>query len=326
MRHTVGIIGSGTIVQNIHLPLLKARKDVEVLWVGDTNSSLGSDVARSFGVRFLPLPDGIQELSEPHIILLATPHFARNEYYDFLAGKQTHLYVEKPFAKTVAEHEAIVSMFPNSKVCCGLQRRSWTAANSLGNFLRERCLGSPKRIRVDHGTLGRFGAASNGSFHTSAVNGLVMESAIHILDLALHLSQAIEIISSTGFQVRYGDHDVHTEAQLHTVTSLFGDIEVDVFISGLVTTSNSISIQFDQCVLEFSERSGALSIKGGSQVFDLQEHGGQTAVSPFHIANSHWSAFLESVAGGADNHASASTSVMTTRAVSLLSELPGPCT
>jgi len=326
MRYTVGIIGSGTIVQNIHLPLLMARKDVEVLWVGDTNRMLGKDVARSFGVRFLPLPDGIRELSEPQIVLLATPHFARKDYYDFLAGKRTHLYVEKPFARTAEEHEAIISMFPDSKVCCGLQKRSWAAANSLGSILRERFLGRPKHIRVEHGTLGRFGATSNGSLQTSAMNGLVMESGIHILDLALHLTQVTEIRSSTGFQVRYEDHDVHTDAQLHTVTSLFGDIEVEVFMSGLVTTSNSISIQFDQFVLEFSEGSGALSIKGGSGVFDLQERGSRILVSPFHIANSHWTAFLETVAGGTDNHASASTSVLTTRAVSLLSALPGPST
>ena len=185
----VGVIGTGNIARQVHLPVLTSMPGVRVAWVADVNAASAVSVASAFRLRSIPLPLAESAESDCDVALIASPVGTRRPHLAHLAGRRIAAFVEKPFARTVEEHRAFASLFPASRIGCGLMRRAYDSTAIVRRVLAEGWLGSLTRIVVREG--GRFtGSGTDRSYFDDerAGGGILLELGCHALDLAMHLT------------------------------------------------------------------------------------------------------------------------------------------
>jgi predicted dehydrogenase len=316
---SIGVLGAGGIVENLHLPVLLNRTDARVAWVADKDAARAKSVAQAFGIDRLALPDDLSKIPEVDVLLVAIPYGVREPYYQALKGRAVNFYVEKPFANCVAEHQRLVSWFPGGRLACGFQRRSWTAVEAFAQILREPFFGAIRRVRLGHGYRGRLGASRYAGNPRMGGGGILMEAGIHMLDLALYTLEATAIIEAHGKQLREYGFDVHTQARLLLRTRQLGEFPVDIVISGLVNTEHQIAVEYENAELSFAENNGWIQIRapGSAESYPLfaTNPGPEPSLQQCHA---HWSAFFQFVRDGRPNRTSVATSLLTTEAVERL--------
>src|ERR1039458_4329843 len=90
---TLGILGAGQIVSNVHLPVALALPELRLSWMADVNLEKAEAVARAFGVKHVPLPANLADLPPCDVLLLAIPFGERDLYYQALRQRNCALYV-----------------------------------------------------------------------------------------------------------------------------------------------------------------------------------------------------------------------------------------
>jgi len=187
----IGVIGTGYIATHVHLPVLTSMPGVRVEWVADANPASAAAVARAFKLRSIPPPLSPSPESDCDVVLFASPVSTRGPYLEHLAGRGIAAFVEKPFARTVAEHRAFAASFQADRIGCGLMRRAYDSTQTLRRILAAGWLGPPTRIVVREGGLTR-GSGTDRSYFDDARSGggILLELGCHALDLAMHLTGA----------------------------------------------------------------------------------------------------------------------------------------
>lgn len=316
---SIGILGTGDIVVNLHLPVLLCRDDVQVDWITDGNKARAASVARSFGVASIGLPASLMDIPSVDVLLVAIPFGAREKYYEALRGRPISLYVEKPFACTVQDHIRLASWFKESQIGCGFQRRSSKAVQFFKEFLSKGLLGPIRRVRLGHGARGKLGASRYSGDLNLAGGGILMEAGIHLLDAALYVLEATEILEASGHQLRDCGFDVHTDASLRVSTQQLGEFPLDIIVSGLTNTLSGIEVEYEHASLFFAENNGVLRARARTDTswytINSVQSAGETAAQ---LGYAHWSAFLASVRSGLPNHTTVSDCLLTTNAIERL--------
>jgi predicted dehydrogenase len=111
----VGIAGCGAIVQQVHLPLLQRREDVELVAIAENQGAVADAVMRRRpGVRpFASLSDMLAAIELDAVVIALPPALhAAAACEVFRAG--LHAYIEKPLATTVEEADAVVQAWRRS--------------------------------------------------------------------------------------------------------------------------------------------------------------------------------------------------------------------
>jgi predicted dehydrogenase len=187
----VGVIGTGHIARQVHLPVLTSMPGVRVEWVADANAASAAAVARAFRIRSIPPPLSSGDESDCDVVLLASPVSTRRPYLEHLAGRGIAAFVEKPFARTVDEHRAFASLFPANRIGCGFMRRAYDSTTTIRRILAGGWLGRPTRIVVREG--GRtVGTGTDRTYFDDerSGGGILLELGCHALDLAMLVSGA----------------------------------------------------------------------------------------------------------------------------------------
>jgi predicted dehydrogenase len=187
----VGVIGTGNIARQVHLPVLTSMPGVRVVWVADVDAASAASVARAFKLRSIPLPLTADPSSDCDVALVASPVATRRPHLEHLAGRGIAAFVEKPFARTVAEHLELASLFPPSRVGCGFMRRTYDSTTIVRRILTGGWLGPLTRIVVREG--GRFTRSGTDRSYVdddAGGGGILIELGCHALDLAFHLTGA----------------------------------------------------------------------------------------------------------------------------------------
>lgn len=185
----IGVIGTGNIARQIHLPVLTSMPGIRVAWVADANPASAQAVARAFDLSARPLPLDAGHDPDCDAVLIASPVGTRRPYLEYAAARGLAAFVEKPFARSVAEHRAFASLFPPGRVGCGFMRRTYDASLILGRILDEGWLGRPTRIVIREGGRGA-GSGTDASYFDSAGlgGGILLELGCHAIDLVLQLT------------------------------------------------------------------------------------------------------------------------------------------
>lgn len=185
----VGVIGTGHIARQVHLPVLTSMPGVRVEWVADANAASAASVARAFKLRAISLPLSSGAESDCDVALVASPVGTRGPYLQHLASRGIAAFVEKPFARTVDEHRAFASLFPASRIGCGFMRRAYDSSKTLRRILTGGWLGEPTRIVVREGGRTRGSGTDRSYFDDEGSSGgILLELGCHALDLAMHLT------------------------------------------------------------------------------------------------------------------------------------------
>ena len=117
----VGVIGLGDISTKVHLPILSARKDTEIVWSFDINEENAKYISKIFNLRLISSNTGLIDFPEVDVILMAIPPTQRQTYLEFFLKSNTSFYIEKPFAFSASEHESICKKFAPFRLGNGLQ-------------------------------------------------------------------------------------------------------------------------------------------------------------------------------------------------------------
>ena len=315
MTFRIGIVGSGVIARTIHLPVLRSMPDVQVGFVADADDARAAAVAAAFGVPHAPIGDIAAVAGQCDAILLAIPVGVRQTYLDLFARLGVAVLVEKPFARTVAEHDGIVAQFSAHKIACGFMRRTYASTGQVRRILDEGWLGRPQRIRISEGGRTTKTGADTSYFDDPKAGGggILLELGCHALDLVLHLTRAAgyEIVSQSMLLDGHADRKAEARVLLYPEAGRGGaPIELEYVFSWLDAQTNDVEIEFEAARLRFGTApaspvvlSGRSSGAEGAQLVP-PAGGAVTSNQAFYL---EWRWLLDGLATGVPSPVAAAT-------------------
>jgi predicted dehydrogenase len=241
--------------------------------------------------------------------------------YPALAQKFGAAYVEKPFARTLAEHDQNSSFFLPERVACGYQRRSLGAARAMREIIRSKLFGT-----LEHVDMGFGGPLikTGGRYSTSlemAGGGVLFEVGVHGLDFVLHVCDAsatrpvaVDMIKREGF-------DLHTKATLDVERTGGPTVRFDLVVTNLERSSNVHVFTFENASITFAlfgDNVIRVRPRNGSPAFVLAGELTDYPRASDQIFHEHWRCFFEAIRTGHPNATSAIDSRVTTQAVEQL--------
>ena len=317
----IAVVGAGNIVTGAHLPVIANLPGVSLAWIADRDAARARIVAGNYGT--LAVGEDVLErkdLPAADIILLAIPYGPRRAYYERFKGLATGWYVEKPFAKTAAEHRELCSFAPAYGMACGFQRRASGMVRVARELIQSGVFGRPERVEIGLGYRGRI--VDGGGYAADprqAGGGVLTEVGTHCVDAVLHLLDARTVSLQTARTVLDQGMDIHTEATVAVATAGAGEVGLDLKVSILEDTSESIVIHCEHATLEFSIFGQAgitvRPLKGGSGPFQISDPRELYPRSSDQIFYAYWSAFVDGWRRREANFTAAADCVLTTQIV-----------
>lgn len=317
----MGVVGCGEISWNLHLPVLLSHPGARVAWVTDRDSRRASDTASSFGVPSVSLPDSPADLPPADAVLLAIPYGVREPYYASLGPRGTAVYVEKPFARRLAEHDRTSARFAPGRLAVGLQRRASGFAQMLRRLVGSGVFGQLLRMSFE---FGEFGVRTSGRYSSNlelAGGGILFEVGVHILDLLLYVSGAEEIRPRTARMDLFRGFDVETEAVLEAIDQAGQPVDLCLLCTNLRASSMEVVLEFETATVSApvgGAGSATVTGRGQSTRFRLGPGEGAYPETPAQIAAAHWTAFFEGLRTETPNFSSAGATRVTTAALEQL--------
>lgn len=203
-RSTVrwGIIGCGDVTEIKSGPALQKAEGSELVAVMRRDGAKAADYARRHGVpRWYDDARALVADPEVDAIYVATPPGAHLEGALLAAAAGKPAYIEKPFARSAAECERILSAFraANLPVFAAYYRRCLPRFVQVADLLAARALGrltgvaaryasAPPALNPDGSAPWRLDAANAGG-------GLFLDLASHTIDLLDHLLGPLQGVS-----------------------------------------------------------------------------------------------------------------------------------
>jgi len=318
----VGIVGAGHQVSVNHLPELKAMPNIEVSWIADKDLNRARNVGKSYDVSVCDLSSGLRTFPKTDLVLLAIPFGVRAPYYGALSQMGAAVYVEKPFARTVAAHRKLCSTFDDYKLACGLNRRAWGVVQFCKKVLDRDLFGKVRRVRFGLGTLsGIVVAAHYMADAQMAGGGMLMETGVHGVDTILYCLDAQAAQLEDGKMIAENGHDIHCEGVFTLITSKGEKVPFEIEVSRLKNTINRVEFKFDNCTVFFS-------IFGLPQLWVESKDGtlrsllsDRSNCYPFawrQVSLEFWQTFISGIEQRKANYTSAIDSVLTTQVIEQL--------
>lgn len=323
---TLGIIGAGNVVSANHLPVLKAMPDVQVSWITDKDTRRATRVAQAYGVTERDLAS-LDEFPRTDAVLLAIPFGVREPFYRALAERGDAVYVEKPFARTVAAHHRLCSLFTDYQLACGYNRRSWGLVQFCKQIVETRLFGKIRHVRFGFGSAGGITAGGHYTADPAiAGGGMLFETGVHGIDTLLYCLNAQAAKVTSGKLVMDEGHDIHCEAILSLEDGDGDTIPFEIEVSRLKNTIERVELHFDNCMATFGLFGLAPELRVQSTRGKLQTIlTDRNNLYPFtwnQTLGEFWKAFLTGLESRQANYTAANRSVLTTDVVEQLYGMP----
>ncbi|WP_160646641.1 Gfo/Idh/MocA family protein [Chengkuizengella marina] len=150
----VGVIGTGAIAQNRHIPEYKKNRFVELVGVVDANVSRAKEVAHKFYIQHYY--QNVKELIENQdldIISICTPNHTHKEIAEVCLNKGIHVLCEKPLSTHYKDALALIKLAEEKNVflAVGLNQRLVPAHNKIKEILDHGDLGKVYQIKASFG-------------------------------------------------------------------------------------------------------------------------------------------------------------------------------
>ena len=318
-RTRVGVIGLGDISTKVHLPILCARKDTEVVWSFDINEDKAKHIARIYSLQLLSLNTLLCDFPEVDVVLMAIPPTQRKTYLDFFVKSDTSFYIEKPFAFSASEHKSICDKFASFRLGNGLQYRSWGRALLLKKIIEEKIFGDLISVELGQGTpLSGFGGRKRKD-----VGGVLWDLGIHGLDMILNVTKAssVEIQNSKVFEDNDFALDVFSSLNLNLENDKA--VPCECHVSWIKETIEGCMFNFENADirLPFDIQSPVQILsKNKNNILSLSEESQQYPSTSLQTFSSHWDHFLDGISNQSSNRTSAENSLLTTQTIEKILE------
>ncbi len=184
----LGIVGTGLIVQESHLPACLATPGVKVTALVDSEPGRARSLAERFGIapEVMDSTAGLAGLVDG--VIVATPNHTHAEVAISCMDAGIHVLIEKPIAPTPAECEAIrVAKDRNGVTAAsGYCLRHWPSVDLVKRLLDDETLGSPRRFLMQFGSPGGWAPLSGYYLRRDSGGGVMAINGSHYLERALH--------------------------------------------------------------------------------------------------------------------------------------------
>jgi predicted dehydrogenase len=258
-----------------------------------------------------------EELKKIDICLLTIPFGVRDQYIRRCADLGKAVYVEKPFAQTAEQHKEYCSLFPQHALAVGFNRRFFKLMYDIKCIIDFGYFGKLRSIRFNQGYFQIKGGSGYISNAKLAGGGIMMESAVHLMDMVLHFTNATGVkVKQVKTICRDGiDFDTWAQSEL-----LLGDesIPVESHVTCLRNTDNGIWLEFENASLHIQPApDGQLMVyKDGQQNSFLIDKLRRTEAKDvsYTVLGSFilfWKHFIASVRTTIPNKTNASSSLLT---------------
>jgi predicted dehydrogenase len=313
----VGIVGAGVVTSGSHLPVLVNIPGVRVDWICDRDAATAKRVARAYGVA--RTFGDVADCPDVDVVLVATPVGARRAIVPQVLARGWHAFCEKPFAVTLADHNAFVgdARARGLQIGVGQVRRYARPTASARRLMRHGFLGPIRRVLAADGFRMRGTGRGNGwHMNDRAGGGVLAEFGSHLID------QVLYILDATTASVRECRQRVHLNLEL--ASSVVADvsrssgaaIECSIDVSLLEDLCNGVFIEFEDTVLRvglgFDGDLTLLSKQGDTLAEFSMPEGADSAVQAFYL---EWKDFLGQCRTGAPTAVDAATVTATTAVI-----------
>jgi predicted dehydrogenase len=322
-RVRIGIVGAGTVSTGSHLPVLSGMADVVVEWVCDKSLERARAVARSYGIA--QAYGTVSECPDVDVVLVATPVGFRREVLPEILARGWHAFCEKPFATTLAEHDAYLAAADRHGVQIGVGqvRRYARPTATARRLLGRRFLGPVRRVAAVEGMRVRSTGKGTDWYRAdpTAGGGVLMETGSHLVD------QALYILDATSVSVRDRSARIHLGVELASSvvagvgTRPDGVVECGVEVSMLDDLCNGIFVEFESSVLKvglgFEDGLSLVSKTGDALCEFATREGAATPLEGFFL---EWTDFLRQCRTGEGSVIAAATARNTTALIEACAE------
>jgi predicted dehydrogenase len=186
MKIKVGIIGIGSIVEEVHLPVLAKRNDIILSAACDVNEKRLKEISNQYSIPKI-YTDGIEMIDQEKLdaVVICTPNSVHIPFAEAAAAKGIHIFIEKPIGVNLQEVKDMVKLAE--------QNRAMVMAGMVYRFRRDVQIA---KEYIDSGILGEIYYAKaqllrrrgtpNGWFTNRSFSGggVMMDIGVHILDAA----------------------------------------------------------------------------------------------------------------------------------------------
>ncbi|MBO0982338.1 Gfo/Idh/MocA family oxidoreductase [Rathayibacter sp. SD072] len=186
----VGVVGYGLAGSVFHAPFLAADPAFGIVAIATSNAERAASAAASHpGARIVPDLEAVLE-ERPELVVLASPPSVHREQAVAVLEAGVAVVVDKPFAPSVADAEAIIAASEASRApVLVFQNRRWDAdLLTLQRLLGEGALGDVLRFES---TFERWSAPKTGRWQgeigPEQGGGILFDLGSHLVDQALVL-------------------------------------------------------------------------------------------------------------------------------------------
>lgn len=209
----IGILGVGGITRMLHIPELLALPNVyRIEAVADVNKETALQMQKELGCKYAYTNyKEVLQLSEIDAVIVGTPHDTHEEICIAALKAGKHVFVEKPFARTVAECDAIMAAQTkaNKVILVGHNERYMPPYAEIKKIVDSGTLGRIFSARADH--FQNFNPPQDSWWRKKEIvgGGCVIGSGVHRLDLLLWFLGEVDEVSSRQNKV-----DFRSEAEI----------------------------------------------------------------------------------------------------------------
>lgn len=303
----VGVVGAGAVANRYHLPTLSAIDYVDLAYVADASAEAATRAARDFGTSGVTTTKPA-DLPRSDVVLLAVPVGVRAPYIEEFGGRETPLFVEKPFARTRAEHERFLEH--TDRIGCNYLRNEYATIRRLRTLVDSAVFGPLQRVAVQRGAVGGSVGVSSDSYRAdteTAGGGILIERGCHTLSQLAFVLENYELRLEDADLGWAGSFDVDVDASL--VAEAGGDsVPIDWQFSLRRNLEQGMRLVFEHASVEVNHPHAESPITveprqdshgAGGQPMELKHPGGwaRTEDQAFSL---RWHRFFQDI-GDADN-------------------------
>jgi len=308
---SIGILGAGSVAEIYHVPVLRNLSGASIAWVCDMDEARARRLQRVCrGARIFAR---IEECPDVDVVLVAIPVGYRRAPLRHIFRSGWHALCEKPFAVTLADHDAILAEAATRgvQVGVGLMRRYYRSTMLARRLIASGAFGAVEEVWASEGARMLATGREEGWYQSNARaagGGVLMETGSHLID------QAFTILDASGFgppqceQVAFKDIDLETRAVSDLEIGGSQRVKFTVVVSRLNDLHSGIHVRLSNAMLKVGVLPDAPLIALGSDGAPLgrieEDIGASHVYQAFYL---EWEDFVAQCTSGRPSAVSAET-------------------
>ncbi|MFX0137753.1 MAG: Gfo/Idh/MocA family protein [Candidatus Hodarchaeota archaeon] len=189
----VGIIGLGTIAENIHIPILSNFEDVNLCAVTDVNIKRSKSISKRWNIeKFYQNHNKMFDDSNLNVVFVCTPNYFHSQIVNDAIEHDIHVFCEKPFGLSSNDAYDLVCKAHkrNLILTVGYNYRLKKPFEKGLTIIQNKRIGKLSQIHgsfISQGPYRGYKPSSDWAFQNES-GGALYDIGCHLFDLLTHLS------------------------------------------------------------------------------------------------------------------------------------------